>query len=64
MIKAPCKGCEDRVLYCHATCEKYLEYRERVDELNKFKMLAKELERARNENISRLKKSIRRGKNG
>lgn len=24
----PCKNCPDRVLLCHATCEKYLAYSE------------------------------------
>lgn len=25
---APCKGCEERTIYCHTTCEKYKEFRE------------------------------------
>lgn len=24
---APCKGCEERTVYCHTTCEKYKEFR-------------------------------------
>ena len=24
--KAPCRGCEDRVAGCHATCERFKEY--------------------------------------
>lgn len=24
-IKSPCKDCTDRVIGCHATCEKYIE---------------------------------------
>lgn len=26
-MKPPCKGCEDRKVGCHATCERYAEYR-------------------------------------
>lgn len=27
MVTAPCKGCQDRHLGCHGTCEKYQEYK-------------------------------------
>ena len=27
-VQSPCKGCEERHLKCHATCQKYLKYRE------------------------------------
>ena len=27
----PCKGCEDRVIGCHATCERYIEWKMLVD---------------------------------
>lgn len=27
-MKAPCKGCQDRHLNCHSTCEKYLEFKD------------------------------------
>lgn len=27
MKLSPCKDCEDRVLYCHSTCEKYAEFK-------------------------------------
>lgn len=26
--KTPCKGCENRHLYCHALCEKYKEWKQ------------------------------------
>ena len=26
-LKAPCKGCTERVLRCHSTCERYLEFK-------------------------------------
>lgn len=29
---APCKGCEDRSLGCHATCSKYIEYAKYAEE--------------------------------
>lgn len=28
-IQSPCKGCDDRHLKCHATCERFLEYRQK-----------------------------------
>ena len=33
MNDAPCKGCEERTLGCHAKCEEYIEYRKRLDEI-------------------------------
>lgn len=27
----PCKGCQDRVIGCHATCERYMAWKELVD---------------------------------
>ena len=33
MVKFPCKGCTDRVLCCHSTCEKYLTCRKEQDSL-------------------------------
>lgn len=32
--KAPCKGCEDREIGCHAWCKKYQEYRQEMDAYN------------------------------
>lgn len=26
-LKAPCKGCADRHLGCHASCDRYIEYK-------------------------------------
>lgn len=31
-IIAPCKGCEDKELYCHSTCERYLDFVKKKDE--------------------------------
>lgn len=28
---APCKGCEERTLKCHASCERYLAFRKEAD---------------------------------
>lgn len=30
--KAPCKGCPDMYVGCHGKCDKYKEYRKRLDE--------------------------------
>ena len=32
--KAPCKGCEERVLGCHDQCERYQDYRKKQDKYN------------------------------
>ena len=32
---APCKDCENRVLHCHSTCEKYLAFRQEKDSILK-----------------------------
>lgn len=32
MIQAPCKGCEERQVGCHSTCEKYAEYKKKKNE--------------------------------
>lgn len=33
--KTPCKDCKDRVLYCHSTCDRYIEWKKEVDEYNR-----------------------------
>lgn len=34
-IQSPCKDCPDRHLKCHATCERFLEYRKKYQEERK-----------------------------
>lgn len=29
MLKSPCYGCAERVLYCHSTCERYLAFQDK-----------------------------------
>ena len=31
----PCKGCQDRHTACHGSCDRYKEWKQRLDELNK-----------------------------
>lgn len=31
MIKVPCKGCTERCLHCHSTCDKYATYRQQIE---------------------------------
>lgn len=31
----PCKGCDERTVTCHGTCEKYLAWRKDLDEKNR-----------------------------
>lgn len=40
MAKVPCKDCPDRVVSCHSTCIKYLEYREQRDADNEARRKA------------------------
>lgn len=44
MINSPCRTCTDRVLRCHKTCERYAEYR------NKIEAIAAKREQARRDN--------------
>lgn len=32
MPASPCKGCQERRLHCHSSCEKYLLYRQKIEE--------------------------------
>ena len=47
MMIAPCKGCEDRVVGCHATCDRYKAYHEK----NMERIKAKEKQRVINSNL-------------
>ena len=33
-IQGPCKDCPDRHVLCHSNCEKYADYKARVEELS------------------------------
>lgn len=44
-MNAPCKDCSDRQVGCHSACEKYLDFRKEVDEINKIKFAEKEQRR-------------------
>lgn len=46
MIKAPCKGCTDRVLGCHGKCDRYKAYRARIDSANEKKRRENDIEDA------------------
>ena len=37
MIDSPCLGCVERVIGCHSTCIKYIDFRQRLDAYNKEK---------------------------
>lgn len=34
-MKSPCKGCEKRVLRCHADCERYKEFQKGIEQIRK-----------------------------
>ena len=33
-MKSPCMACEERVIGCHVTCDKYAEFRARREAIN------------------------------
>lgn len=35
MLRCPCKNCADRVLKCHAHCERYKKYQKDVIDIKK-----------------------------
>lgn len=38
-MKAPCKDCTERQLYCHSVCDKYLAFRQEKQKEYKEKIL-------------------------
>ena len=41
MLHSPCKNCEERILHCHETCSKYLEYYEANEKVKAERIKAK-----------------------
>lgn len=39
-MEAPCYKCSDRKLGCHSTCDKYKEFKERIEDWHKKRALA------------------------
>lgn len=35
MLDSGCLGCKDRKVGCHSTCEKYLKWKDKIDNDNK-----------------------------
>ena len=62
MIKAPCKGCMDRVLGCHDNCEKYQEYKAKNDAARKVRQQEQDVTIARIQNIQRVYRKLRKSK--
>ena len=48
MEKAPCFGCVDRGLGCHATCQSYIEWTEQREEMKAADRRRKNVDRALN----------------
>lgn len=59
---SPCMGCEGREVGCHARCEPYQAFRQRLDTINDQKTAEKIIRGARIEAVLRMKKSIERKK--
>ena len=57
---APCKGCEDRTVGCHGSCEKYAEYRKPFDTAITEREKRREAGVFRNDGVT---KAIRRAAN-
>ena len=41
MLHSPCKNCGERILHCHETCTKYLEYYEANEKAKAERIKAK-----------------------
>lgn len=41
MLHSPCKNCGERILHCHETCTKYLEYYEANEKVKAERTKAK-----------------------
>ena len=41
MLHSPCKNCGERILHCHETCNKYLEYYEANEKAKAERIKAK-----------------------
>ena len=57
---APCKGCEDRHVGCHSTCERYIKSREEHLKLKDEMFQAKDRQRIADNYI--IEKTIKRSK--
>lgn len=59
-MQAPCKDCKDRIVGCHAKCEKYLQFKEEnIEESKKIKSaraVYSKLTRDKVEQVRRMKK--------
>lgn len=53
--KAPCKGCTDREVGCHAGCERYREFRAEIDARPRPRHDAADFLR---ENVAKTKKKL------
>lgn len=42
-MKSSCKGCQERKLGCHSTCETYKAFRKKQDELNRKRQAMNEM---------------------
>lgn len=51
----PCKGCEDRIIGCHAVCEKYQDFRKKLDDLKQIVFKGKEQDFIRDSYIAEKK---------
>lgn len=58
MNKCCCKGCENRVVGCHSTCEQYAAYRKDIDEVREETKKQNQIDGALNRYNKEKKKSI------
>ena len=56
LIESPCHYCEDRVLHCHAHCDRYKEYRAKLEKLKELQKSEKQLTEFRCEEIRRYRR--------
>lgn len=48
-----CKGCTERTIYCHTSCEKYAKYLKEIEEMRKNRNKARFADIVSNESLSR-----------
>lgn len=54
-MKVPCRGCEERSERCHAYCDRYKQYRGKMEAINRQKRIDNVLYQAHVEQVIRNK---------
>ena len=55
----PCYHCPDREMGCHGRCERYAEYRAKIDEANAKRELERSAKEAVDDGVRRVEKRLK-----